>query len=160
MRLRGWNGLAPAAAALIGALALACGSDQEPAGGAAPAASTTAPAAVKPAEPAAPPAASPAPGGSDAERQAGQIFATRCATCHGPEGRGDGPGAAGLDPKPRNYHDATWQASVRDEHLAKIIVQGGGAVGRSPLMPPNPDLVGKPDVVAALVKQIRSLAKP
>ena len=155
--MRGWNGLAPAAAALIGALALACGSEQQPAGGAAPAAPTTAPA---PAEPATPPAASPASGAANAERQASQIFATRCATCHGPEGRGDGPGAAGLDPKPRNYHDATWQASVRDEHLAKIIVNGGAAVGRSPLMPPNPDLVGKPDVVAALVKQIRSLAKP
>lgn len=26
------------------------------------------------------------------------VFAARCATCHGPEGRGDGPAAAGLVP--------------------------------------------------------------
>jgi mono/diheme cytochrome c family protein len=159
--MRGRNGLAPsgaAAAALIGALALACGSEPEPGGGAAPAAPSTAPAAVKPAEPVGPPAEAPS-GGSDAERQAAQIFATRCAVCHGPDGRGDGPGSAALDPKPRNYHDATWQASVTDEHLAKIIVQGGSAVGRSPLMPPNPDLAGKPEVVAALVEHIRSLAR-
>lgn len=29
-----------------------------------------------------------------------QIFATNCATCHGPRGAGDGPAAAALNPKP------------------------------------------------------------
>ena len=28
------------------------------------------------------------------------LFATHCAVCHGPEGRGDGPTAVALDPKP------------------------------------------------------------
>lgn len=31
-----------------------------------------------------------------------QIFATNCATCHGPEGKGDGPAASALNPKPTN----------------------------------------------------------
>ena len=30
------------------------------------------------------------------------LFKTYCISCHGPEGRGDGPAAAGLHPKPPN----------------------------------------------------------
>jgi mono/diheme cytochrome c family protein len=29
-----------------------------------------------------------------------ELFSQTCVVCHGPEGKGDGPGAAGLDPKP------------------------------------------------------------
>jgi mono/diheme cytochrome c family protein len=32
------------------------------------------------------------------------LFMTNCATCHGPEGYGNGDRAASLNPKPRNYH--------------------------------------------------------
>lgn len=31
-----------------------------------------------------------------------ELFQTTCAVCHGPEGQGDGPGAAALNPKPAN----------------------------------------------------------
>lgn len=34
------------------------------------------------------------------------IFLNHCALCHGPEGHGDGPGAAGLVPKPANLTEA------------------------------------------------------
>jgi mono/diheme cytochrome c family protein len=87
------------------------------------------------------------------------VFAGRCANCHGTAGQGDGPGAANLDPKPRNYTDGAWQKSVTDEQLTKIIVQGGFASGKSALMPPNPDLQDKPDVVQGLVGIVRSFAK-
>ncbi|MDX3772832.1 cytochrome c/FTR1 family iron permease [Chromatiaceae bacterium AAb-1] len=33
------------------------------------------------------------------------LYATNCATCHGAEGKGDGPAAAGLDPAPTDFHD-------------------------------------------------------
>ena len=142
-------------AVLLAVFAIAgCG----PGGDAAPPAPAAAPPA--PAQAAAPaaPAAAPAPAGEGAaQREAEVVFSTRCSTCHGPRGEGDGPGAGALDPKPRNFHDPAWQRSVTDEHISQIIVGGGGAVGRSPLMPPNPDLAGKPEVVAALVVQIRSL---
>jgi hypothetical protein len=88
------------------------------------------------------------------------VFATRCTTCHGPQGLGDGPGAVALNPKPRNFQDPAWQASVDDAYLAKIVLYGGAAVGRSPMMPGNPDLTGKPAVVAALVEHVRALKKP
>src|SRR6185436_6331610 len=33
------------------------------------------------------------------------LYAARCAACHGPDGRGDGPAAKGMDPAPTNFHD-------------------------------------------------------
>ena len=61
--------------------------------------------------------------------------------------------SAGLTPKPRNYHDAAWQASVSDEDLARVITRGGAAEGLSAAMPSNPDL--PPEIVAELVRLIR-----
>ncbi len=87
------------------------------------------------------------------------IFAQRCSTCHGQQGLGNGPAAAALTPKPRNYTDKSWQASITDEQLKQTIVGGGAAVGKSPLMPPNPDLASKPDVVAGLVVIVRSFGQ-
>ena len=91
--------------------------------------------------------------------EANQIFMARCSTCHGMDGQGDGPASAALNPRPRNFHLADWQKSVTDAQLAKIIAEGGPSVGKSPLMPPNPDLVNKPGVVAALVAKIRGFGK-
>lgn len=91
--------------------------------------------------------------------EAHQIFSTRCAVCHGAEGRGDGPGGAGLDPRPRDYHDTAWQDSVTDKEIEQAIVYGGAAVGRSPAMVANPDLGSKPAVVAALREIVRNFGK-
>ena len=134
----------------LAALAFAaCGSgESEPAAPASPGAAK-APAAD----------AAPAVDAAAAKQEALQIFATRCFTCHGPEGAGDGPGSAGLTPKPRNFQDPSWQESVSDEHLEKIVLYGGAAVGKSPMMPGNPDLGSKADVVAALTQHIRSLSR-
>jgi cytochrome c553 len=85
-----------------------------------------------------------------------EMFTSRCAPCHGNEGKGDGPGATALNPKPRNYTDAAWQKSVTDDQLRKVIVMGGAAAGKSPIMPASPDLEEKKDVVDGLVKIIRS----
>jgi len=77
-----------------------------------------------------------------------ELFTSRCAPCHGPSGRGDGPGAVALTPKPRNYTDLSWQRSVKDDDIKKTILYGGAAVGKSPSMPANPDLEGKPELDA------------
>ncbi len=100
------------------------------------------------------PAISPA-----AKQEAAEIFSSRCTVCHGAQGAGDGPGSAGLTPKPRNFQDKAWADSVKDDYLANIIKNGGGAVGKSPAMPPNPDLAEKTEVVNALVAHVRGLAK-
>jgi hypothetical protein len=82
-------------------------------------------------------------------------FKSRCAPCHGETGHGDGPGAAALNPKPRNYTDHAWQKTVTDDQIRKTILYGGAAVGKSPAMPANPDLDGKPDL-DGLVAVVRS----
>jgi cytochrome c553 len=101
---------------------------------------------------AAPPPPSPA-------QEARHIFDTRCVVCHGNHGTGDGPGGAALDPKPRAFANAAWQASVNDARLAKVIVEGGLAVKLSAGMAPNPDLQDKPEVVAELIKIVRAFSQ-
>jgi cytochrome c553 len=91
-----------------------------------------------------------------AAEEAQTMFKTVCAACHGESGTGDGPGAAALTPKPRNYTDKAWQASVTDEQIKQTIVMGGAAVGKSPSMPAQPQLKEKPEIVDALVQLIRS----
>ncbi len=98
----------------------------------------------------------PASGGGGDLTAAKAVYAERCAACHGASGKGDGAGAAALNPKPRNYTDKAWQTSVTDEQIKKTIVYGGAAVGKSPIMPASPDLDGKPEVVDGLVKVVRS----
>jgi mono/diheme cytochrome c family protein len=154
MRARSWLFVGALAAA-----AWACGGGEE-ATSAAPAAS----------EPSASSAAAPAgeheseeaeevaEAGGEAREEADKIFSGRCVTCHGPKGQGDGPGSAALVPKPRNFTDPAWQASVTDDHIMKIIQFGGAAVGKSPTMPGNPDLMSKPEVVQGLVAHIRELS--
>lgn len=38
-------------------------------------------------------------------QQGERLFVQHCASCHGTQGRGDGPLAKGMDPAPRNFHD-------------------------------------------------------
>ena len=92
--------------------------------------------------------------------EAAALFKARCVTCHGAAGKGDGPAAAGLPIKPRNFSDSAWQAAMTDGQLAKTIQEGGAAVGKSATMPANPDLAGKPLVTAALVAIVRAFGKP
>jgi len=98
--------------------------------------------------------------GGGGMQQAEQMFATVCATCHGIDGSGNGPAAATLQPKPRNYTDPAWQASVTDDDLKKTILLGGQGVGKSPMMPAQPQLRQQPDVLDALVKIIRGFGRP
>jgi len=58
-----------------------------------------------------------------------------CASCHGQGGKGDGPAAAALDPKPRNLSDPKYVSTLSDEQIFKTVKEGGAAVGKSPLMP-------------------------
>lgn len=106
-----------------------------------------------------PPEGAEAPANGSGSGAAQKYFDTQCATCHGTTGDGDGPGAAALDPKPRAFADPTWQADVTDEHIKKIIVEGGPAVGKSAGMPAHPDLKDKAELLDGLVKLIRDFKR-
>jgi cytochrome c553 len=96
---------------------------------------------------------------SSADADARDLFDHVCAMCHGASGHGDGPNGVSLNPRPRDYTDKAWQASVTDAELKKAILEGGPAVGKSAAMPPNPNLRDKPEVVDALVKIVRGYGK-
>lgn len=93
-----------------------------------------------------------------AEKEAQDIFKNRCTMCHGASGKGDGPAGVALNPRPRNWTDAAWQKATPDEEIEKAILGGGQAVGKSVLMPANPDLANKPEVVKALRQIVRSFS--
>lgn len=92
---------------------------------------------------------------SPARKEANDLFASLCSTCHGVSGKGDGPGAAACDPRPRAFGDPAWQASVTDEHIQKAVVFGGAAVGKSAQMPAQPQLKGKQELLDNLVAIVR-----
>jgi mono/diheme cytochrome c family protein len=97
-----------------------------------------------PAEPAsAPPPEAPAPapaaptGDLRGDAEEGQIlYGQFCAVCHGVGGKGDGPTAAALDPRPADHTDAAYMGALSDAQLYEVIEKGGAAVGKSPLMTP------------------------
>jgi hypothetical protein len=61
-------------------------------------------------------------------------------------------------PRRSEWRRASLASSFRaaTEHIEKIILSGGPAVGKSPLMPANPDLSTKPDVIRALRIMVRN----
>jgi mono/diheme cytochrome c family protein len=70
-------------------------------------------------------------------------FETLCVTCHGPQGKGDGPAGVALTPPPRDFskgefkYDADKDGKTgTDADLLLIVKNGAGAYGGSPLMAP------------------------
>jgi mono/diheme cytochrome c family protein len=86
------------------------------------------------------------------------LFMELCSVCHGVEGKGDGPSAQGLQPKPADFTDCKAMAKDSDEVLLKIIKAGGQSVGRSTVMPAWGDSLSDPQI-RELVKHIRGLCK-
>lgn len=53
------------------------------------------------------------------------LYDQTCATCHGAEGKGDGPGAGQLNPKPRNFTTREgWKNGTRIEDLFRTLDEG------------------------------------
>ncbi|HEY3997508.1 MAG TPA: cytochrome c [Candidatus Xenobia bacterium] len=52
------------------------------------------------------------------------LFAKNCASCHGPNGEGNGPAGMMLDPKPRNYHTDKFKYGSDDAHIATTVWLG------------------------------------
>lgn len=87
------------------------------------------------------------------------IYMTTCLPCHGETGVGDGAAAAALPVKPRDMSDSAWQDSVDDAYIAKVFMEGGAAVGKSPLMAAFAAVVPDDAAKDSLVAYIRSMGK-
>jgi len=86
-------------------------------------------------------------------QDASSIYVQKCVSCHGPQGKGDGPAGKYLNPKPNDF--AISLKDKTDDWIAKSIKGGGVAVGLPPVMPPYADL--SDDQVKALVDYIKKL---
>ena len=62
-------------------------------------------------------------------------YSNYCASCHGATGKGDGPAAGALFPKPKNFAECKRMAVISDETLFKATKDGGPSVRLSPIMP-------------------------
>ncbi|MFQ5853767.1 MAG: c-type cytochrome [Candidatus Binatia bacterium] len=71
---------------------------------------------------------------SQATKGAASTYANLCASCHGATGKGDGPAAMALNPRPGDFTDCKRMATHTDGFLSKIIREGGARVKHSPLM--------------------------
>jgi len=52
------------------------------------------------------------------------LFQAHCAACHGPDGAGDGPGAAALHPTPRDFAARPWRFPVTRESVRNVTAAG------------------------------------
>lgn len=60
-----------------------------------------------------------------------------CSQCHGLEGKGDGPNATKNQPvNPRNHTNTAEMKKLSDQDIINVIKSGGGATGKSTMMPP------------------------
>ena len=86
-----------------------------------------------------------------------RVFERRCATCHGPEGRGDGQNAYNLQPPPPDFQASLAELSVADR---RAVIDGGtAALDRSPLCPPWGRSLLEEDV-EALIAYMEVMAQP
>ena len=87
-----------------------------------------------------------------------------CGTCHGPAGKGDGPAAAAMNPKPRSFESGEFIYDTdgdgvkgSDTDLLNILKNGSAKYGGSPTMPGRADI---PEAdLKAIIAYIRTLQK-
>jgi mono/diheme cytochrome c family protein len=81
-----------------------------------------------------------------------------CSICHGVGGKGDGPSAAGLNPRPADFTNCAVMQKQSDATLFTIIKRGGQGAGRSTVMPAWGDAL--PDgQIQELVGLVRGFCK-
>lgn len=88
-----------------------------------------------------------------------KLYMTYCYTCHGVTGRGDGPAAARLEPKPRNLTDDASMSARKDQDLYNVISGGSPAIHRFSEMPAWKHSL-YPERIWDIVAYIRTLHRP
>lgn len=86
-------------------------------------------------------------------------YLTLCAGCHGTSGKGDGPGAERLSPKPRDHTNGEYMNTLTDQYLFDVVKKGGRAAGLSELMPGWGRALSDKEI-QDLVAYVRALAVP
>ena len=86
-----------------------------------------------------------------------KVFKFYCAQCHGLGGKGDGPNVTKDFPvSPRNFTNAQEMNKLSDADIKNVILDGGPAASKSPMMPPWSKTLGEAEV-DALIQHLRKL---
>ncbi|MCJ7451098.1 MAG: cytochrome c [Steroidobacteraceae bacterium] len=94
-------------------------------------------------------ATNPLSGTAESVAHGRQIYEQNCATCHGPQGFGDGPAGKSLQPPPANLVNLSRMPMVSDGYLYWTVAEGGVPVGSS--MPPFKDVLKSDDIWAVIL---------
>ena len=86
--------------------------------------------------------------------QGAALYATHCASCHGPDGAGNGEAGVALDPPPANLQWASRRRIATDDYLFWTIAAGGAPVGSA--MPPFEAVLKEPEIWQ-VIAHLRSL---
>jgi len=84
------------------------------------------------------------------------LYGKSCVSCHGASGKGDGPAGKALKPPPRDFAAALEGKS--DTDIAKVIKEGGKAVGKSAMMPAYGSKLSD-DQIQAMTQYVKGLGK-
>ena len=87
-----------------------------------------------------------------------EIYTVNCASYHGPEGKGDGPAAAGLDPQPASLADAHLMEDMSDGALFWRVSEGGMMEPFNSLMPAWKDTLSE-DEIWQVITYIREFSE-
>jgi cytochrome c oxidase cbb3-type subunit 3 len=86
-----------------------------------------------------------------------KVFKFYCAQCHGLGGKGDGPNVTKDFPvSPRNFTNAKEMNKLTDADIKNVILDGGPAASKSPMMPPWSKTLTEAQV-DALIGHLRKL---
>ena len=98
-------------------------------------------------------------GGSALAADVEQVFRFYCAQCHGAGGKGDGPNVTKDFPvSPRDFTNAKEMDKLTDADIKNVILDGGAAASKSPMMPPWGKTLSEADV-EVLIKHLRKLCQ-
>lgn len=87
-----------------------------------------------------------------------EVYRLYCSQCHGTRGTGAGINSAALKVQPRDHTSAADMGKLTDADLFKAVREGGGAVGKSPQMPPFGGALGDGEI-KSLVVHLRGLCR-
>lgn len=81
-----------------------------------------------------------------------EVYDVNCASCHGPNGAGDGPAGASLVPKPRNFLTSDgWKNGKTKEGILKTLKEGIAGSG----MVPYPHLEADHEALAEYILSLK-----
>lgn len=95
---------------------------------------------------------------AQAQETAADNYKTYCVQCHGLEGNGKGINIRDMSTSPRDHTDAKAMSARSDDHLFKVIKEGGASINKSILMPSWGGTFSDEEI-KDLVQYLRTLCK-